>query len=155
MPAYVMPAVAKLRPPEAPNEARFHARYCLAIAAGGHDAILPEHSEKHVEFLNRPEIAAAFSKISIESDPALTHYHQAELVVEQSDGSQIALRNLAPKGSPENPMSDKEVVRKFLDLSEPVVGNRTAVGLQRFVDKLDEQGDLAPFFALLKPQKVG
>lgn len=150
MPPYVMPAVAKLQPPESPNEARFHVRYCVALAASGHGVILPAHSENFADYLARPEVLAAYKKIAMEGEPSLTHYHHAVVRLERADGGEIAESNAAPKGSPGNPMSDDEVIEKFLRLASPVLGASAAQAVRLAVEDIEKREDLEPLFVLLK-----
>ena len=98
MPPYVMPAVAKLQPPETPNEARFHVRYCVALAASGHGVILPAHSENFADYLARPEVLAAYKKIEMEGEPSLTHYHHAVVRLERADGARNRGKQRRPEG---------------------------------------------------------
>jgi 2-methylcitrate dehydratase PrpD len=114
MPEYIIPGVSKGRPPVSPNEARFHAEYCLALAACGVDVIAPEHSMKFGTFMDRPDVGAMMRKFKIVADTKLSHYHHCSVSV--VDGAGSVLRNggiVAPKGSPGNPMSDEEVRAKF------------------------------------------
>ncbi|PZW44814.1 2-methylcitrate dehydratase PrpD [Humitalea rosea] len=117
MPAYVLPAVSKTRLPQTPNEARFHAEYCIALAACGLDVILPEHSLGFREEISRPELRQILGAIEIVAAPELTHYHQCILDFDSPGLAPRHIRADAPKGSPQNPMADAEVIQKFQRLS--------------------------------------
>lgn len=150
LPQYVMPAVVKSRPPTSPNEARFHTRYCAALAASGHGAILPAHSENFEDYIGRPEVAAAYDLIRIQGDATLTHYHHAVVRVASADGVKIVEDNVAPKGSPNNPLSDDEVIAKFLRLAGPVLGAQAAQAIRVSLEGVAELGSLAPLFDALR-----
>lgn len=114
MPGYVVPAVSKSGVPVSANEARFHAQYCLAVAANGADVIAPDHSVNFRTFIDRPEIASMMGKIRIAADPGLSHYYECSVSLLDHSGALVRRRDYtAPKGSPANPMSDDEVRAKF------------------------------------------
>jgi len=117
IPGYVLPAVSKTRLPQTPNEARFHAEFCIALAACGAEVILPEHSLGFRDQVARPEVRQMLDAIEIVAAPGLTHYHQCLLDFETPGAPPRRIRADAPKGSPQNPMSDAEVIGKFQRLS--------------------------------------
>ncbi|MDR5777169.1 MULTISPECIES: MmgE/PrpD family protein [unclassified Caballeronia] len=133
MPAYIIPGVSKTAPPRAANEARFHAQYCVALAALGTDVIAPRHS---VEFdVHLPQVSALMERIHIVEDRELKHYHQC--VVRGFDAAgleQFSLRINAPKGSPGAPMTDAEVRNKFISL---VDADRTGNALDAYLARFD------------------
>ncbi|NSX13206.1 MmgE/PrpD family protein [Cupriavidus taiwanensis] len=117
LPVYVHEAVAKDQPPRSANEARFDIRYCLALAACGFDVILPEHSLGHREYLNRPDVLAMLPNIIAVADPTLHHYERSQVSVRHrhTGQSQSAFQD-APRGAPSNPLSQSELVEKFVAL---------------------------------------
>lgn len=121
LPAYVIPGVSKSGPPKTANEARFHAEYCIGLAAIGADLIAPAHSVELERFL--PDVAPLMERIRVVDDVSLTHYHQC--VVRGLDAAgleRFSTRLSAPRGAPGDPMSDDEVRQKFVVLcgaSEP------------------------------------
>ncbi|WP_083671573.1 MmgE/PrpD family protein [Roseomonas gilardii] len=116
MPAYVIPAVSKRDLPSSANEARFHAEYCLALVACGDDVVTPDHSLNYAHFCAREDVKRAISRITIRANSSLTHYHQSILEFE-ADGLKVRRANHAPKGSPQNPMTEEDVIAKFLRLA--------------------------------------
>ena len=126
MPAYVIPAISKPKPPASPNEARFHIEYCAALAACGADVILPEHSTDIHIHLTRPEIRAMMANIEVVADPELSHYHQSRIMV-LKDGAALHDANCdAPRGSALNPLSDAQVIEKFQRLSKQRLSARAS-----------------------------
>jgi 2-methylcitrate dehydratase PrpD len=110
----IIPAVAKGRPPATPNEARFHAGYCVALAAAGADIVLPTHSTAYAEFLADPAIREFMNSVRTVSQPAFKHYQECAVELVAADGTVVAhASGSTPKGSPGNPLSDEEVVAKF------------------------------------------
>jgi 2-methylcitrate dehydratase PrpD len=112
--ALTLPAVSKDRPPASGNEARFHLEYCVALAALGEDVIVPDHSIDFAAHMARPDVAAMMRRIRVVADPAQAHYHQCAVTLLDRDGRELAsCQGKGPKGSPQNPMSDEEVIAKF------------------------------------------
>ena len=137
----VIAAVSKDSPPRTANEARFHLEYCVAIAAMGADVILPEHSTEYAERLRDPEIQSFMRRAHITSEPGFKHYYECAIELNSPDGRVIRASGSAPKGSPANPLTDDEVVAKFLRLTsrklDPVAGSAYA----RRVQSLEGEAD--------------
>lgn len=123
---YVADVVSKPRQPLSPNDARFHLQYCLALVVCGADVILPGHSIDLAAHLVHPEVQAAMQRIRVVQDTAITHYHHCEVVHENASGVRTALSVTAPRGSPQEPLDDDEVVDKFMSLAVPVIGEPAA-----------------------------
>lgn len=150
MPAYVMPAVVKDGPPRTSNEARFHTRFCLAVAASGATAILPDHSERFAAHLADPAVAHAYARIHIVADPTLDHYHRTIVRVEDVAGKRLESRNDAPRGSPDNPLSDEEVIAKFEGLAGPVFGAARSARTCDLLLAVEAEQSLIPLFEQLR-----
>jgi 2-methylcitrate dehydratase PrpD len=137
----VIAAISKGGPPKTPNQARFHAEYCVALAAAGADVILPEHSTRCAEFLADPKIAAIMHGVRIAPDPALRHY--GSCVVEVVSGGRTVARatGAGPKGSPANPMSDAEVIAKFQRLVAHKLTPDAAAAYTSRIQNLEKETD--------------
>lgn len=131
VPAYVADVVSKTAPPSSANDARFHLQYCLALAVCGNDVILPEHSIHFQTHFGKAEVRDAMARIEVIQDSALTHYHQCVIAFTADSGAQRTVTLSAPRGAPSEPLSDPQVIDKFLMLAQPVIGAQAA---QRFVD---------------------
>ena len=151
LPPYTMHTVVKPPPPAAPNQARFDVRYCVAVAAACGGPIIPAHSEECLRYLAQPAVADAYAKIRVNPDDALTHYHQTRVRVELADGRAIEQATSAPRGTPDNPLSDDDVRAKFTRLAAPVLGAAGAERLRLLVEGIDDAPGLGPLFALLRP----
>ncbi len=119
---YVADVVSKKRMPNSPNDARFHLQYCLALVACGSDVILPEHSIKLDQQMLRPDIREAMQRITVIQDTSLSHYHHCGVQVAESNGNTFEQNLSAPRGSPNEPMTDEQVIDKFRMLAERVIG---------------------------------
>ena len=136
MPAYIIPGVSKSGPPVAPNEARFHAEYCVALAAMGADTITPEHSIEHVAHMEA--VKPLIRRIRVVEDGTLAHYHQSIVRLRDATGAEIASRaTRAPKGAPLDPMTDDEVRAKFVALCGSRLGTEALSSYLTAMDTLD------------------
>lgn len=147
---YVADVVSKDRLPISPNDARFHLQYCLALVACGADVILPEHSIDLAEQLRRPEVLAMMQRIRVMPDPLLTHYHQCSIELTNGAGQVAVQKVSAPRGSPQDPLEDDAVVRKFQSLADPVLGKARAERFAAQVLDLEAVGDARALIALLQ-----
>jgi len=117
--------------------ARFHLQYCAALAVHGTETILPAHSLEFGQHLARPELARTLGAIEVVGDPTLTHYHQCNIELFDADGRPLArMEGRGPKGTPQNPMSDAEVVEKFLRLVRPAA--LPAAAAREYVRRLED-----------------
>lgn len=137
----IVPAVSKDQLPATPNEARFHAPYCLALAANSADIILPEHSNDFDRFLAREEIRSLIGRIRISADPECSHYQESILELTLDNGTVMKVRCDTPKGFPGDPMSDDEVVEKFLRLTEGKLSTGAGRSFVERVMALETQAD--------------
>ncbi len=76
--------------------------------------------------LRDARVAALLPRIAIISDPRHeARYPEgrwADVTVVLKDGRRLVTGDIHARGGPENPMSDAELIRKFLDFAGPVVG---------------------------------
>ncbi|MDO8279694.1 MAG: hypothetical protein Q7T63_16410 [Burkholderiaceae bacterium] len=78
-------------------------------------------------------------EIRIVADPALPHYYQAIVTLHDKTGAETHRAvNRAPKGSPENPMSDDEVRDKFRRLTRDKVDGSM---LERYIARMERLED--------------
>lgn len=123
VPPYTAEAVSKSQPPRSSNDARFHLQYCIAQAWRGADVIEPDHSIGFARHMMDAELRSAMARVAVVPDAALAHYQQCRVVALDAHGAELqALRIDAPRGSPERPLSEHDVVAKFRRLAVPVIG---------------------------------
>lgn len=147
---YVADVVSKERLPTSPNDARFHLQYCLALVACGADVILPEHSIALSDQLQRPEVLAMMKRITVVPDPSLSHYHQCSIEMTDAAGHTTVRAVSAPRGSPQEPLRDDEVVLKFHSLADPVLGRARAERFAAQTLALEAVDDVRAWIALLQ-----
>ena len=138
VPEYIVAAITKPGPPRTPNEARFHLQYCLAVAADGQDVIVPQHSDQFATFLQKPLVDRLMPRIDVRGDARFKHYHESETTVVSRSGQKLAVKfNGAPKGSPQNELSDTEVWEKFARLTSTYERQLQAVDYRGRLAKLE------------------
>ena len=75
----------------------------------------------------------------------------AKVIIETTQGETFEHYSPTRKGDPDNPLSDDELAEKFLELTDPVLGEDGAQALLDALWRLDETDDLTALpVALLK-----
>lgn len=150
----IIPAIRKNTAPTSANDARFHAQYCIALAAAGADVILPEHSSRYGDFLANRDLAEMMSAVRIVSEPRFKHYQESQVDVVR-DGEVVAyMHDDNPRGSPTNPFSDGEVIAKFNRLASSAL---RAAQIEAFVERilgLEDEIDCRWIASALQPPHV-
>jgi 2-methylcitrate dehydratase PrpD len=147
---YVADVVAKDRPPQSSNDARFHLQFCVALAVCGADVILPEHSIELERQLQREDVRAAMGRIRVRPDASLSHYHHCAVETTDESGQHESMALTSPRGSPKAPLSDEDVRNKFRVLAEPVIGVERARQFAQGCEELDRLSDARAMFAMLQ-----
>jgi 2-methylcitrate dehydratase PrpD len=97
------------------------------------------------DLLDDPRIRSFFPKVQCQHDPEI----EAEFPTNMSGKIAIAARGttftkkvVVPKGEPSNFFTDDELQRKFMQLSEPVMGKNAADDLADTILKMDTIADI-------------
>lgn len=103
----------KYHRPQNPTEAMFSLEYCLAIALIDGEASLGQFKKEKV--LN-PEVQAFLSKVKCvypEKWHSGIERLAQEVTVKLRNGTEYSHKVIMPKGEPQNPMTDPELIKKF------------------------------------------
>lgn len=152
---YVADVVSKERMPDSSNDSRFHLQYCLALVACGASVILPEHSIEVSRQLQREEVVEAMRRITVIQDPEISHYHHCKVEVADSAGTIAVQTVTAPRGSPQEPLVDEDVIAKFQMLAEPVLGLERTQEVISICLGLDEIPDIRELLIPLSLDSIG
>jgi 2-methylcitrate dehydratase PrpD len=114
------PAVRNLMyvEPDDEMQARFSMAYCMAAAAHDKDLTLATFRRAAI---GRADIAAFIPRVTMVSDPAQpadmpsTMKSWATTTITTTDGRRFTSKVVDPKGYPDNPLSEQELVGKFRD----------------------------------------
>jgi 2-methylcitrate dehydratase PrpD len=110
-----MPDALIHRRPQTGLEAKFSMEFCVAILLLERRAGLAEFTD---EVVRRPDVQEVIERVTFEADPAADEGGFREMTslidVELMDGRVLSTRAEFAKGSPSSPMTDDELIEKFL-----------------------------------------
>ena len=105
------------------------------------------------DFLNSQEVHALMKKVTITSDSELGRhfpkYWSGRVTIKMTDGQTYSEQILAPKGEPENPMTEEDVEEKFRSLARPVLGEEKTATALRTMASLDGNDSVRPLLTAL------
>jgi 2-methylcitrate dehydratase PrpD len=130
--------VAGYASPATAAEARFSVKYTVATAITHGSVRLAAFGPDR---LNDPVTRALMKKIELALDPeldaAFPGKRAAFVTIETHDGRRGEYLQPTRKGDPEDPLTDAELERKYLELATPVIGADAAAALLRTLWSLD------------------
>jgi 2-methylcitrate dehydratase PrpD len=110
--------------PTTPYFAKFNLPFCVASALRFGHAHLADFS---AERIRNPEMIRMMTKIRIQSDLGLTAMYPrkwpARVEILKRSGERLIGASEYPKGDPENPLSESEVVGKFKSLTRGLIAD--------------------------------
>ena len=130
--------------PKTGLDGKFSIYYCVAISLLKGKA---NQSQFTTDQVNNSEIKRLMAKVIVQSNPGFS-ITQAYVRVILNDGTIHEQKVNTPKGYPENPMSDSELERKFMDLVIPVTGRDKAAILLKKLKRIEEVKDVSEILEL-------
>jgi len=131
-------------------QAQMSLKYAVAAAVIDGEVTVDQFSEERIR---DPEILQFIKKIKVildeEIDQIYPEKFSSKVEMYLKDGSIVSAYVEHPKGSPNNPMTEKDVENKFLNLSSRIVGREKALRIIEIVGKLEELDDLRRLTRLL------
>jgi aconitate decarboxylase len=126
--------------------------YGLAVIALHRDASVRQYDQ---ERLADPALQEFVTRISAFEDSGLqamgaSFRHACRLTLTTRDGRNFSHERLARRGSPEDPVEEAEIVRKFHANVSAILSGAAANGLREFVMGLDKLDNTSPLTALLR-----
>ena len=115
----------------------------------------PESIEPH--HFTDPVILELIEKITVEADPEFSGY-QASSEITTRDGARYFKQIDTPHGLGDDPLSDKELEDKFIDMAEKRMDGKQVKQLIDMVwhlEKLDHMGKLMPLMVFAGPDNMG
>lgn len=110
-----------------------------------------------LRYLESAAIRALMDKVSIVVDEGLSAAFPGKwscrVEVTGADGTRESEWIESARGDPRNPMSVAEVRQKFHALTEGVLGRAAGERICAYVDRLEEERDVAELAALLRPER--
>jgi len=136
--------VTGIRDPQTPYQAKFSMPFCVALALVRGRVGLGEFTNAT---LADPEVRAVAARVALAEDAACTRAFpglwQAVVSVSRTNGQRETVRVDAPRGSPQNPASDEELVEKFASLCAGRLSTGRRDALWRAVSALADTPDVA------------
>jgi 2-methylcitrate dehydratase PrpD len=105
------------------------------------------------ERMHDPAVRAVRSRIELIPSPELTvavPARQAIVEIELADGRKVRHHAKAVRGTPDNPMTTKEIEEKAVDLVAPITGRERANGLVEAIRRLDATASVRELRPLLQ-----
>ena len=144
------PIERKLRP-QTHVDAQFSLPYAIAVAICKNRTGIQEFS---AEALRDPDVLALAEKVTWELDPEAEKMYPkaypATLMVELKDGRILRAHVDYPKGDPENPASDEEIIAKFNSLTGPHFDKARREKIIAKVNRLEELANIAELADLVR-----
>jgi 2-methylcitrate dehydratase PrpD len=131
-------------------EGKFSMQYCLARALRSRVLSTSHFSDDAVR---EPDIRHLMSLVNMHVDPELDRVWSPDrprpviLTVTLGDGSTYQRRVDIPTGLPENPASRQQVVSKYHDLADPVLGSDRSGQVVSLTEQLSEVSDVRELMA--------
>lgn len=94
------------------------------------------------ERLNAPAVRAVLSVMEIAVEPRWTGYEGGRVEVDLKDGRTLSSETLAAPGHPANPMTDAQVLEKFVALASESFGAERALRIAKAVEGLASARDI-------------
>jgi aconitate decarboxylase len=137
--------------PEGLTSAQLNLPFCVATLLLEGDVFVAQFTEAAV---SDPDRIALAQKVRVVEDPSITakgsaHRHEVEVEVLLTDGTRLVQRVETPRGSESNFATEAQVVDKFHNLADDVLGREASVQLRQAVIGLADLEDVAPILRLL------
>lgn len=127
-----------------PYVAKFHLPFCIATALKYGHVNMGDFTR---ERLKDPEILAIIERINLHSDSGLTKEYPrkwpARVEILTQDDRILKGGNDYPKGDPENPLTEEEVIDKFSSLTEGLLPSTALKIITERVMNLEKMSDVA------------
>ena len=142
--------------PEELVDAQFSLPYCVAMVLLG---IQPGPGWINKDLFHDETVLSIGSRVKIHPDStcdAIFHNEDrrisARVVITTTQGANFEESAPAPRGTPMLPVSEEEIIKKYLAMAIPVVGSEKAEGLKEFVLALETYDGVAALSGLTTVQ---
>jgi 2-methylcitrate dehydratase PrpD len=143
--------IEQKRAPRTIVDAQFSAPFAAAVALVTGSAGFERFSDAN---LADPVIRGLMARSECYRDGAMDDLFPARMPgrveIDLKDGRRLEARTDYPRGEPENPLSEGDLLARFEELAGPVLGERSARGLARRLLSLDRERGLGAIGAALR-----
>ncbi len=136
--------------PKTGLQSKFSMEFCVSLALTERKVVLEHFNDEHIQ---KPVIKELMKKCRCYVEPELTKkrgiFSPAAIVeVKMKDGKRYAKRVDLAKGNPENPLSQKEMFRKFKDCAMKKLSEEKVDRLLNTIMHLEETPDVTRLMEL-------
>ena len=136
--------------PISPMQAQMNMEYCVAVALAEGNVGPDKFRADKIADSKLVELA---HKVRFEIDPEIEKIYPrsfpGRVAIRLNDGSTVEHKVSGPKGSPENPITLKEVEEKFFSLVDPIIGHAKANKIVLQVGNIEQMGDMKSLIEVL------
>jgi 2-methylcitrate dehydratase PrpD len=136
-----------LAEPRTGLEGKFSIYHVLAVVLADGAAFLDQFTDERVA---DPELARLRGRVHVHSDPE-QNKDSARVVLTLRDGRTLERDVAHNLGTPDNPMTDRQLEDKFLALAAPVLGQAAAERVTKTCWRLGELDDIRTLLELTVP----
>ena len=135
--------------PKTATEAKFSLEYCLSCALLDGRVSLQHFT---AERLNDPRIKELMEKVRLEPASSEVSYNDIgyQLTIRLNDGNEFSHRVIAPKGEPDNPMTDEDMALKFKDCAGYTLSSTNAERCLQLILNLDSVSVINELMEILR-----
>ncbi len=130
--------------PTTPYVAKFSLPFCVATALRYGHVNTGDFTEARLE---DPDLLELMGRINIRSDPQLSMQYPAKwpawVAITTRDGKSLKGSSDYPKGDPENPLGEGDVIEKFKDLTKGLLSDSSAEAIVERVMRLEDLPDVS------------
>jgi len=130
--------------PTTPYVAKFSLPFCVATALRYGHVNTGDFTEAR---LQDPDLLELMERIDTRSDPRLSKQYPAKwpawVEITTRDGKSLKGSSDYPKGDPENPLGEGDVIEKFRDLTKGLLSDSSAETMVERVMRLEELPDVS------------
>lgn len=131
--------------PRTYHEAQVSLPFSVAVALIEGKALLKQYSDRNIR---NPQVKRLSGITTITEDASLPRGVSCRMTVTLSGGRKLTAQVDYPKGSIQNPMSEREMQEKFESLAVPVIGAKRATALVGQVMDLEKVRDVSALMKL-------
>ncbi len=130
--------------PTTPYVAKFSLPFCVATALRYGHVNTGDFTEAR---LQEPDLLELMERIDLRSDPQLSKQYPAKwpawVEIITRDGKNLKGSSDYPKGDPENPLGEGDVIEKFRDLTKGLLSETSAEAIVEQVMRLEDLHDVS------------
>lgn len=149
-PILAIPVAEKTRP-QTVVAAQFSMQYAAAMAVLKRRALLDEYDE---QYLNHPDVLKLMSKVECVKDTELDKLWPKQwpawAKIITTSGQEYSAKVSAAKGDPLNPLSQEEMIDKFLSVTAPVLKQGAGLKIVKAILEIDQVDNLHGLHQLIQ-----